>query len=208
MGFYHIVLTIAIIVFIIVLAVFGLSMARGTSTITYPPEVSCCPDYWSMTSTGQNGSWTCKPNSAIGNVGTWANGNKVFGTDTSSLSAAKIWADGAGIYWDGISGLDMSGNTVLNPPRCWCTSCGTGGDSTGNSPPVPPSATGPDGRCIIPAVQLTTTLGGGNFDTSFANLVNCATAPGGSGGYPPKSGCSIWQGIKSDAKRLEHDIFH
>ena len=147
MGFYKIVFTITMVVAILVLTGMGLIMLLGNIDSTWPPDVSECPDYWTVTGAG-----ACSANPAIGNVGSGGSACATFNEKTScgsqgcgavtnapgSLKAGsgrcnrQVWANKCGVYWDGIS--DISPNycagggpspapSPAGPPSCDCSKC-------------------------------------------------------------------------------------
>jgi hypothetical protein len=117
--FYIIVLSVAIMLLILVLTYIGIKMmySRNSSTNTFPPTASACPDYWDSDSNGRcvvpgsnatnHGSIdpsklnsnTCgyvSPNSFDFNASCWTKSG-------SSICSKNLWAKQNNITWDGIT---------------------------------------------------------------------------------------------------------
>ena len=129
MTFQKKVLVISVIILIGTLALIGYMLHKAQSSTTYPPEISMCPDFWEVfeespgeTEKGapQTGKLWCKPNADLGdkgNIGSWVAEGTPGGMDFSKpeyvgpkgLSKKKDWADGLGIYWDGITDMYTKG---------------------------------------------------------------------------------------------------
>lgn len=125
--FYIIVLSIAVVLFILILTVVGLMMtSASTSTAVFPPVVNTCPDYWSV---GIDASSCAVPlDSTQKNVGSMfgekdklllssentfgfkKNNNNIVFSDpgwaksgTSALCAQQTWANKYNVMWDGVT---------------------------------------------------------------------------------------------------------
>jgi hypothetical protein len=113
MSFFTIVVSVAIAVLLITLAIVALALYTGKSKVSYPPVVGKCPDYWVDQSTSNNGS-VCKDVKGIGNAGCLKTMN--FSTmdyqGTAGLCKKKKWAKDCGVSWDGISNNDKVCDTV------------------------------------------------------------------------------------------------
>jgi hypothetical protein len=74
MDFYGIVLTVAAILFILLLTLMGVLISRSPSTIIYPPTSNTCPDYWAVdAATGQCTFPTTGSNGIARNQGFYPN---------------------------------------------------------------------------------------------------------------------------------------
>ena len=132
--FYIIVPTVAIIILIIILAYLGIQMKTvNAGSISYPPNYSSCPDYWTVTGnncqapSGTNavnlGNFTTSNPMSSSNTPGFINPTtvKFFGTDSgatwttgsntglSAQCSMKKWANMYGIMWDGISNYNGCG---------------------------------------------------------------------------------------------------
>ena len=145
--FYNLVFTITVVISILVLAVMGIMLLVGKKEDTWPPDVSECPDYWTV---NQDGS--CKSQPSVGNTGTGTASCSTFDPTTcggqggaclySDLEASnntsgalapggprcrrQAWAKACGVYWDGISDISAM----------YCTQSGStdpGGNNGGGS---------------------------------------------------------------------------
>lgn len=129
MDFYGIVLTVAAIVFLLLLTLLGVLISRSSTSTVFPPTMSTCPDYWEVDLSGNcqyplSGSnqghlgivsdkaLHDKPPFATFNNGT----NKAQGwyfnpKDTkwtgiagkTSVCSQRDWAVKYNIVWDGVS---------------------------------------------------------------------------------------------------------
>ena len=99
--FQRIVLTVAIIILIITLAIMGLLMFNHQSKAQWPPEVSSCPDYFTATSPNVcNNTGNIKVSNANCNTGDFSGpGYKGKPGDKRKCT----WAKECGVAWDGIS---------------------------------------------------------------------------------------------------------
>jgi len=132
--FYIIVLTTAVILLILLLTYIGIQMTKSAASgsITFPPKVSSCPDYWKPNDSDPS-SCTIpylknENNYSNVNIGGLydANGNlllnakNTYGFDSTNYSinfndlgwtkggnnancTQKKWANQYGIVWDGVS---------------------------------------------------------------------------------------------------------
>ena len=119
MTFQKKVLVISIIILIGTLVLIGYMLHKAQSTTLYPPEISMCPDFWEVVEKkkdaqgmglAQTGQLLCRPNPDLGdkgNVGEYAGGdfdfNKPEYQGAKGRGAKAKWAEGLGIYWDGIT---------------------------------------------------------------------------------------------------------
>ena len=115
MSFQRIVLTIAIVMLIITLAIIAYMLHTQKETIVFPPEAPACPDYFEAVADG-NGAATqrCLNTQGLGNG---APGQTDFATvnggaascpgnkpcSKAALVARCKWAKAHGITWDGVS---------------------------------------------------------------------------------------------------------
>jgi hypothetical protein len=130
-SFYIIVLTFAVIAFIIVLTVIGLLMRKGKETSTiYPPLSNTCPDFWKIASDGKTCTIPLKGQSNVGNLYNTEGTVQLQKTNSSasyytpglsgnstvdfadiawsslgkaSVCAQNSWANSLNIQWDGVS---------------------------------------------------------------------------------------------------------
>jgi hypothetical protein len=121
--FYVSVVSIAIILLIILLTLFGIKVNDNSNvTQSFPPAMTDCPDYWDMDSSGnciipsadskntgkiyKNGSLALNSTDTPGiNV---AKNTISFNSDgwtgaSSGICSKKTWAATNNIFWDGVS---------------------------------------------------------------------------------------------------------
>ena len=115
--FYIVVLSIAVIFYIIILTLFGLMMTKSDTVAAFPPMKNSCPDYWTS-ETDASGKVLCKPNTSINTIDITglpgSNGGSVDFTDTqwgsnsgkSNICALNSWANKNNISWDGVSNFN------------------------------------------------------------------------------------------------------
>ncbi len=107
------VVSVAIAVLLITLAIVALALYRGKSNAKYPPVVGHCPDYWVDESTTNNGAM-CRNVKALGKAACPRTMN--FSTmdyqGTAGECKKKKWAKECDVSWDGISNNDQICNTV------------------------------------------------------------------------------------------------
>jgi hypothetical protein len=125
--YYTIVLTIAIMLLIVVLAIIGVSMTRK-SVMPYPPSSQQCPDYWSLANDGVSCMIPSKGSKNAGAIYDSAgkiliNQNNTPGLSSDSKSvkfdntlwasggttaqcSEKTWANKFNVMWDGISNFN------------------------------------------------------------------------------------------------------
>lgn len=104
MGFKKSVLTVALVIFIIVLLVLAVVIKNSYKNAVFPPEVSQCPDFWEL------GEFKKKCKATDQNNGSIPPGTP--SPDFSDMSnSARIekcnWAKENGISWDGITGRNL-----------------------------------------------------------------------------------------------------
>jgi hypothetical protein len=93
MSFQRNVLTIAIVLFVLLLLFIASMMNNAKKNQAYPPELSACPDYWQVLNTGE-----CQ------NVNNLGNGlSKPIDFSKKTSVERCNWAKEYGIEWDGIS---------------------------------------------------------------------------------------------------------
>ncbi len=116
MNFYKFICILALVVLIVCLACIGVAMNSTSNTSIFPPNVSNCPDFYTMdnstncTSTYTNTSSSdsdCKQKSFDSDPYT----NPGMGP-TSGMCAKQKWATECGVNWDGITN---------NPDVCYLT---------------------------------------------------------------------------------------
>jgi hypothetical protein len=117
--FYIIVLSIATIVLILILTYIGIQMTnKQTSSSTFPPTSSTCPDYWSLASDGKSCLVKTTGRNAVGGEYQSSNVKSGYNSGLSSIDftdpgwsadgksavcAQKTWADSEKISWDGVT---------------------------------------------------------------------------------------------------------
>ena len=151
---YTIIFTLTFIIAILVLDGMSILMFLGKETNVWPPDTSECPDYWNANADG-----SCSPTS-VGNKGSNSDlingqifdpttcggqGSSCTYADLLAWSKRKIgqytavsprcrrqaWANGCGVYWDGISDISpmfCKGGSMAPPPSpspsgCDCSKC-------------------------------------------------------------------------------------
>ena len=108
MNFQKIVLTIAIIVLIIILAVTGVALSKAANSTAWPPIVGACPDYWvDMSGNGEAcfnshklGSCNIPTSDDMTNT---MNFNQAPFNSSSGSCTKYTWAKNCGVTWDGIT---------------------------------------------------------------------------------------------------------
>ena len=113
MSFFTIVVSVAIAVLLITLAIVALALYRGKSNVKYPPVVGKCPDYWVDQSTTNNGA-VCKDVKALGVAACpkTMNFSTVDYQGTTGDCKKKKWAKECGVSWDGITNNENICTTV------------------------------------------------------------------------------------------------
>jgi hypothetical protein len=115
MNFQKIVLTVAIVIFIIIMIFVGSALYQNKYATTFPPVVSQCPDYWidnqsSINNPNANSSETQTSQACINvkNLGNTSCSKTMDFTgsfwqgSTGSCNKYK-WAKGCDLTWDGIT---------------------------------------------------------------------------------------------------------
>jgi hypothetical protein len=106
MNFQYIVLSIALVLLILVLIVFGISMYNKKATDTFPPVQSSCPDYW-VEERGSDNEQYCVNDKGLGNSDCQKKINfhasPFVGSKAVSLCAKEEWAKNCNITWDGVT---------------------------------------------------------------------------------------------------------
>lgn len=113
MTFQKNVLMIAVAILIISVSIIGFMLWKAKGNVTYPPEVSLCPDFWEV-KRDEDGKkqtkWICQPQANLGdkgNLGSFVGKEFDFSGGTYKGPGGKAskckWAKKYGIYWDGIS---------------------------------------------------------------------------------------------------------
>ena len=101
MSFQKTVLTIAIVLFILLMLVISVMMTSAKKNEKFPPQIGQCPDYWQLTAQGN-----CLNTQNLGK-------NCKSPMDFSKMSKNQKFdfAKGCNITWDGITNAeDKSGN--------------------------------------------------------------------------------------------------
>lgn len=125
MDFYSITLTVAIIMFILLLTLMGVLISRASQSNVYPPTMGTCPDYWFVDASGycnypmgtkvNAGFYTNKLvkdipttkvpfSKPIGD--TWyfdPQDSRWSGLGKTSICAKRDWTIQQNIVWDGVS---------------------------------------------------------------------------------------------------------
>lgn len=123
-GFQKIVLTVAIIVFILLLIFIGSVLYQNKYSTAFPPFVSDCPDYWldmekSGTNVNSDDSDNTKTNVKCYNVKNLGKAscqkemsfNGDFWSGSEGDCRKYKWAKGCDLTWDGITSNDDICNT-------------------------------------------------------------------------------------------------
>jgi hypothetical protein len=107
-GFQKFVLFTAIIILIIALVFIGIALSTATSSITWPPMIPECPDYWTIDGSGNAANCinvkdlgTCPPHGNEKHLK--MNFNIPAFTGSNELCAKYNWANKCGVTWDGIT---------------------------------------------------------------------------------------------------------
>jgi len=103
MSFQKIVLTIALVLLIISLIVFGLLIRSATINAKFPPEVGKCPDYFKAHLS--KGQLSCTNPSNLGNGTCTGEFTPVTGSDATSRTANCNAARKCGYMWDGVTNV-------------------------------------------------------------------------------------------------------
>ena len=106
MSFQNIVLTIAAVLLIFCLIIFGVSLHNKKYYEKYPPVQSTCPDYW-IEQTTESNEKVCVNDKGLGN----SNCSKLInfkvppftGSESNILCQKEKWAKKCGVTWDGIT---------------------------------------------------------------------------------------------------------
>ena len=104
MGFKKSVLTVALVIFIIVLLILAVVIKNSYKNAVFPPEISLCPDFWKVSSGGKKCVATNQ------NRGIFREGE--VSPDWSDMSmGARItkcnWAVNNKVKWDGITNRNL-----------------------------------------------------------------------------------------------------
>ena len=104
MGFKKSVLTVALVIFLIVMIIVAIFIKNSYENAVFPPEISQCPDFWEVASDGKKCIAT-KQNNGIFKVGESS-------PDFSDMSdGSRIdkcnWAKENQVKWDGITNRNL-----------------------------------------------------------------------------------------------------
>ena len=108
--FQSIVITVAIILLILCMAAIGAIMYYDEKDVDFPPVIANCPDFW-QEKRGESGSEVCVPYRDIGLPGSdnpscypdSIDFNVPEYTGKAGTCKKKLWAQGCGFSWDGIT---------------------------------------------------------------------------------------------------------
>ena len=103
MSFQKTVLTIAIVLFIILMLVIAVMMTSAKQTQMFPPQLGGCPDYWQRTQDGK-----CLD---VQNLGKNCPSPQSF--DNMTLKQKCNFAKGCSITWDGITNAEAANGNQL-----------------------------------------------------------------------------------------------
>lgn len=108
MNFYKFICILALVLLIVCLACIGVAMNSTSNSSVFPPNVSSCPDFYTMdTSTN-----LCSPMYTITKSTDSDCTSKSFDSDpytnsgmgpSSGMCAKQKWAQTCGVNWDGIT---------------------------------------------------------------------------------------------------------
>jgi len=103
--FQKIILYSAIIILIITLVIIGMALSNASSSQTWPPMVTQCPDYWIV-----DGSGICVNTQDLGTCSPSGNDKHLqMDFSTSDYTGSQgpcnkyTWATNCGVTWDGIT---------------------------------------------------------------------------------------------------------
>ena len=111
MSFNRTVLTVATVVFIIMLTITALMIKKSYGNKIYPPEIPKCPGHWEPLNS-DDGSEACKwkgknPNKADSDLSTGTIYAPPFGDNNKTRKDKCIWAKENNVKWEGIwDGVD------------------------------------------------------------------------------------------------------
>jgi hypothetical protein len=107
MSFQRNVLTIAIIIFIILMIVIGILMKSAKKSVSFPPQIGACPDYWK--SEIRDDISKCFNSQNLGNLASGCNPSN--GIDFKSQFKTKKqkcrFAKSCKVEWDGITNVGL-----------------------------------------------------------------------------------------------------
>lgn len=116
MNFQKTVMTVALVLFIIIMAVVGVLMNNAKKKKQFPPEIGVCPDYWELKNIGKEDNVVlgCYDENSVGNgtgnpdgPGSCADGinfrDVKYTTKLQKCKAAKA----CGVEWDGITNIGI-----------------------------------------------------------------------------------------------------
>lgn len=107
MGFHRTVLTLALIVFLIMITFMAIVVRNSYRSGIYPPEISKCPDYWEVQENGCKATNKNKGKKATGYITTDDDDFK-FSDDTLTGRIDKCnWSRTNEVSWDGISNRNI-----------------------------------------------------------------------------------------------------
>jgi hypothetical protein len=107
MNFQKLVLIIATILLIVILFVIGYSLSYAATSVSWPPMIGACPDYWEdLTGKGES----CLNSLNLGRCNIPSDNNKntmnfnvaPFNTNTG-LCSKYNWAKSCKVTWDGLT---------------------------------------------------------------------------------------------------------
>ena len=138
-SFYNIIFTITVVIAILVLAGMAILMILGRETDVWPPDVSECPDYWTVNADG-----SCSPRPSVGNVGSGSANSG--GYDCTKFDPQVCGSSQLGThpctYKDLIQSSTRPGTGHLaeGSPRClrknWASACGVYWDGISDISPM------------------------------------------------------------------------
>lgn len=98
MNFQSMTMMIATILLILVLGFIGYLMYKAKSNMDWPPMISECPDYWTVTGVSQ-----CSNPNNLGSCGASMDFSSADWQGDSGLKKKYQWARGCGLTWDGVT---------------------------------------------------------------------------------------------------------
>ena len=99
MSFQNTVMTIALLMFIIIMIIVGILMNGAKKSVDFPPEIGDCPDYWELQSDGK-----CKNSKSLGEFSSCSLINfkdAQYRTKKLKCEKAKLCK----VEWDGITNM-------------------------------------------------------------------------------------------------------
>jgi len=98
MNFQQITLVTATVILLLVLGFVAYTLYKAQSNMTWPPMISECPDYWTVTGISQ-----CSNPKNLGSCGSSMDFSDKDWQGQSGLQKKFNWARQCGLTWDGVT---------------------------------------------------------------------------------------------------------